>query len=233
LKTLVWGLFLTAAAPAAAQAPAAEAPKSEPKPAAGLSAEARKKALLDPKSADMKAQAPATYKVLFETTKGSFTVQVHRDWAPGGADRFYNLVRAGYYDDVRFFRVLSGFMAQFGINGDPKVNAAWRNAVIPDDAVKQSNTRGKITFATRGLNSRTTQVFINYANNSSLDAQKFSPFGEVVEGMDIVDALYSGYGEGAPRGKGPDQTRFQAEGNAYAKASFPKLDYVKRAVVLE
>jgi peptidyl-prolyl cis-trans isomerase A (cyclophilin A) len=154
---------------------------------------------------------------------------VHRAWAPHGADRFYNLVRAGYYDGVRFFRVLPGFMAQFGIHGDPVVSAAWRDQRIPDDPVRRTNVRGMVSFATAGPGTRTTQVFINFANNDRLDAMGFSPFGQVVEGMEVVDQLYADYGEGQPRGRGPDQGRMQAEGNAYLARQFPKLDTVKSA----
>jgi peptidyl-prolyl cis-trans isomerase A (cyclophilin A) len=176
-------------------------------------------------------QSPAVYKARFDTSKGTFVVEVHRDWAPNGADRFYNLVKNGFYDDTRFFRVISGFMVQFGINGDPRVAAPWRNATIKDDAVKQSNKRGTITFATAGPDSRTSQVFINFADNSALDRQGFSPFGQVTSGMSVVDALYSGYGEGAPSGRGPEQGRIQREGNAYLKNDFPSLDYVKKATI--
>jgi peptidyl-prolyl cis-trans isomerase A (cyclophilin A) len=161
-----------------------------------------------------------------------FVIEVQRDWAPYGADRFYELVKNGYFDGQRFFRVLSGFMAQFGIHGDPKVSAAWRERRIPDDPVKQSNTRGMVSFATAGPNTRTTQVFINYADNSALDGQGFAPFGRVVEGMDAVDRLFAGYGEGAPRGRGPDQGRIQGEGEAYLARDFPKLDSVKRATIV-
>ena len=182
--------------------------------------------------AALTAQAPADYKVKFDTSKGVFVVDVHRDWAPQGADRFYNLVKNGFYNNARFFRVISGFMVQFGISGDPKLAAAWREASIPDDPVKQSNTRGMITFATRGPNTRTTQVFIDYADNSRLDGMGFAPFGQVVSGMNVVDALYSGYGEGAPRGQGPEQGRIQSEGNAYLTQAFPKLDYIKTATIV-
>jgi len=181
--------------------------------------------------AALNEQAPATYKVKFDTSKGPFVVEVHRDWAPRGADRFYNLVKNGFYNNARFFRVISGFMVQFGINGDPAISAHWRGARIGDDPVKQSNTRGLITFATAGPNTRTTQVFINYANNSTLDGQGFAPFGQVISGMNVVDALYSGYGEGAPSGAGPEQGRVQSEGNAYLTSQFPKLDYIKSATV--
>jgi len=185
--------------------------------------------LMDP--ATLTEQAPATYKAKFETSKGAFVVEVTRAWAPTGADRFYNLVKNGYFDDVRFFRVIAGFMVQFGVNGDPALNAKWRVARVPDDRVTQSNKRGMITFATSGPNARTTQVFINFRDNGRLDDMGFAPFGRVVSGMDVVDKLYSGYGEGAPNGAGPDQNRIQFEGNAYLSKSFPKLDYVKKATI--
>src|SRR5579885_2402765 len=181
--------------------------------------------------ASLNETAPATYKVKFDTSKGTFVVEVHRDWAPNGADRFYNLVKNGYYNDTRFFRVISGFMVQFGINGDPKLNRVWRDANIKDDPVRASNKRGTITFATAGPDTRTTQVFINFANNSGLDRQGFAPFGQVVSGMNVVDALYSGYGEGAPNGQGPEQGRIQREGNAYLVREFGKLDYIKKAAI--
>lgn len=212
--------------PAPEPAPA-PAPPPAPAPAANVPP-----ALLDPSAAT--EQAPERFKVRFETTKGAFVVDVHRDWSPNGADRFYNLVRIGYYDGVKFFRAIDGFMVQFGINGyGSVVNDKWRPASIPDDPVKEHNTRGRVTFAKTGApNSRTTQIFVNYGDNRMLDGQGFSPFGEVVEGMDIVDSLYKGYGEGAPRGAGPDQGRVQSQGNAYLEAQFPKLDGVVRATVL-
>ena len=176
-------------------------------------------------------KAPATYKARFDTSKGVVVIQVTRAWAPNGADRFYNLVKNGFYDNVRFFRVISGFMVQFGINGDPALSAKWREANIKDDPVRQHNTRGMITFATAGPNTRTSQVFINFADNNALDGMGFAPFGKVVSGMDVVDKLYAGYGEGAPRGRGPDQGRLQSEGNAYLAKSFPKMDYVKKATI--
>ena len=181
--------------------------------------------------AALNEQAPAVYKARFDTSKGAFVVEVHRDWAPLGADRFYNLVKNGFFDNARFFRVVSGFMVQFGINGDPKVSAQWRAARINDDPVRQSNSRGMITFATAGPNTRTTQVFINFAGNSQLDGMGFAPFGQVISGMNVVDALYSGYGEGAPRGAGPDQGRIQQEGNAYLMKEFGNLDYIKKATI--
>jgi peptidyl-prolyl cis-trans isomerase A (cyclophilin A) len=183
--------------------------------------------------AALKEQAPPVYKVEFDTSKGPFVVEVHRDWAPNGADRFYNLVKNGFYDNTRFFRVLEGFMAQFGVNGDPKVSAVWREARIKDDPVKVSNKRTFVTFATAGPNTRTTQVFINYGDNSNLDGQGFSPFGQVVSGMKVVESLYSGYGEGAPGGRGPNQARVQSEGNAYLGSAFPNLDYVKKATITQ
>lgn len=183
--------------------------------------------------AALNEQAPATYKVRFDTTKGAFVVQVNRGWAPNGADRFYNLVKNGFYDDVRFFRVISGFMVQFGINGNPAVSAKWREARIPDDPVKASNTRGMITFAMAGPNTRTTQVFINFGDNARLDDSGFAPFGQVVSGMNVVDALNAEYGEGAPRGRGPDQGRLQREGNAYLGQEFSRMDYVKKATIVK
>jgi peptidyl-prolyl cis-trans isomerase A (cyclophilin A) len=183
--------------------------------------------------ASLNEKAPAVYQAKFDTSKGPFVVEVHRDWAPNGADRFYNLVKNGFYNDVRFFRVLEGFMAQFGINGDPSISAVWRNADIKDDPVKVSNGRGTITFATAGPNTRTTQVFINFGDNAGLDGQGFSPFGKVVSGMDVVDSLYGGYGEGAPRGAGPDQGQVQAQGNTYLQQDYPKLDYVKTATIVQ
>ena len=181
--------------------------------------------------AGLTEKAPETYKAKFDTSKGAFVITVHRAWSPQGADRFFNLVKAGYYDECRFFRVLDDFMAQVGINGNPAVQSAWRNAKIADDPVKESNKRGFASFATAGPGSRTTQFFINFKDNSSLDKSGFSPIGEVTTGMDIVDKLYSGYGEGAPRGRGPDQQKVQMEGNAYLNKDFPKLDYIKKATI--
>jgi peptidyl-prolyl cis-trans isomerase A (cyclophilin A) len=181
--------------------------------------------------AALNEKAPASYKVKFDTSKGAFVIQVNREWAPNGADRFYNLVKNGFYDNTRFFRVVPNFMVQFGINGDPKVNTVWRPARIPDDRVTQSNKRGYITFATSGPNSRTTQVFVNFKDNTFLDPQGFAPFGQVISGMNVVDQLYNGYGEGAPSGRGPDQGRIQMEGNSYLEKSFPQLDYIKKATI--
>lgn len=202
---------------------------------AALKAEGTKSASTAPAFADpakLTARAPESFKARFNTTKGTFTVEVTRSLAPNGADRFYNLVKSGYFTDIAFFRVVPGFMCQFGISGDPKISAKWREANIPDDPVKGSNTRGTITFATAGPNTRTTQLFINFGNNTSLDGQGFAPFGKVVEGMDVVDKINGEYGEGAPYGRGPDQQRIQMEGNAYLKKDFPNLDYIKSAALV-
>jgi peptidyl-prolyl cis-trans isomerase A (cyclophilin A) len=183
--------------------------------------------------AAMKETAPAKFSAKFDTSKGVFVIEVQRAWSPNGADRFYNLVKNGFFDDNRFFRVLEGFMAQVGLNGDPSVSAAWSNARIPDDPVKESNLRGYVTFAKASVpNTRTTQFFINFGDNVSLDKDGFAPFGRVTSGMDVVDKLYNGYGEGPPSGKGPSQGRIQAEGNAYLMKEFPKLDYIKTATIV-
>ena len=179
----------------------------------------------------LREPAPAIYKARFDTSKGVFVIQVNRAWAPNGADRFYNLVKNGYYDNVRFFLVIPGFMVQFGIHGDPGVSAQWRQAQIPDDKVTQSNKRGYVTFATAGPNTRTTQVFINFGDNAGIDGQGFSPFGQVIQGMDVVDRLNPEYGEGAPRGRGPDQGRLQQEGNAYLQKDFSRMDFVRKATI--
>jgi peptidyl-prolyl cis-trans isomerase A (cyclophilin A) len=189
----------------------------------------------NPRLADPSAlheTAPESYRARFTTSKGDFVIQVTRSWAPHGADRFYNLVTNGFFDECRFFRVVYGFMVQFGIHGDPALNSVWRNAKIPDDPVQQSNKRGFVTFATSGPDTRSTQVFINFTDrNSSLDGQGFAPFGQVVEGMEVVNKLFSGYGDAAPQGHGPDQNRLQNEGNAYLTKSFPKLDVIKKASI--
>jgi peptidyl-prolyl cis-trans isomerase A (cyclophilin A) len=181
--------------------------------------------------ASLNEKALDVYKVKFDTSQGTFQIEVHRDWAPNGADRFYNLVKNGFYNDTRFFRVIKGFMVQFGINGNPKISQVWRNANVADDPVEESNLRGFVTFATAGPNTRTTQVFINYGDNPSLDGQGFAPFGKVISGLDVVQHLYSNYGEGAARGEGPDQSRVQTEGNAYLQKNFPQLDYIKKATI--
>jgi len=178
--------------------------------------------------ASLKAKAPETYKVLFNTTHGDFTVEVHRAWAPIGADRFYNLVTSGFFTNAAFFRVVvtpRPFIVQFGLNASPAINKVWRNANIKDDPVKESNRRGTLVFATAGPNTRTTQLFINLNDNSPLDGQGFAPFGTVTEGMDVVDKIYPGYAEA------PDQGRITMEGKAYLDKNFPKLDSIKSAKV--
>jgi peptidyl-prolyl cis-trans isomerase A (cyclophilin A) len=219
--------FLVSAA-ASAQAPAKKSATSEPgAPAAKAAFDA---ALLQP--ATLHAKAPDEYDVKFVTTAGDFTMHVTRSWAPNGADRFYNLVRHHYYDGASFFRVISGFMAQFGLSAYPEVNKAWEDANIKDDPVAQSNHRGYVSFATAGPNTRTTQVFINYGNNAALDKSGFSPFAVVSDGMDVVDKLYSGYGEGAPDGHGPSQDLVGNRGRAYLEKNFPKLDVIRSATVV-
>jgi peptidyl-prolyl cis-trans isomerase A (cyclophilin A) len=207
--------------PAPAAAPAATA----------VPAAAANPALLSPQTATEKA--PEVFKAKLATTQGDIVIEVHRAWAPHGADRFYNLVKLGFYDDCRFFRVIDGFMAQIGINGDPTVQTKWRDANIPDDPpAGQSNRRGMATFATGGPNTRTTQFFINFKDNSFLDNQGFPPFGQVVEGEAVLDRLYRGYGEGAPGGSGPDQGQIQTRGNAYLTEQYPKLDSIKTARIV-
>ena len=216
-------LVLSSCSSKPAQPPAkrAEAPKQSPSKAAPKAA-----------SDDTTDRAPDKFAVALDTTKGTITIDVDRSFAPHGADRFYQLVKAGYYTDLAFFRVIPGFMAQIGLHGDPATNATWREKRIPDDPVNQSNTRGMVSFATAGPNTRTTQFFINFADNSRLDMSGFAPFGKVRD-MTVVDALYSGYGEGAPRGRGPSQALIQSRGNEYLRAQFPQLDYIKSAKVVD
>jgi len=186
---------------------------------------ARPNPLMNP--AALKAVAPELYRVKFTTTHGDFVVEVHRDWAPIGADRFYNLVRNRFFTDAAFFRVVPKFIVQFGLPANPAVSAVWQHANIKDDPVKQSNKRGTVVFATAGPNTRTTQLFVNFGDNgASLDGQGFAPFGTVTEGMDVVDGLYAGYGER------PDQGLLTAQGKAYLDQNFPKLDSIKSAVVI-
>lgn len=177
--------------------------------------------------------APEHYDIVFETTKGPFRARVHRDWSPNGADRLRELVEDGFFDGVAFFRVLDGFVAQFGISGDPATGARWRDRPIEDDPVKASNTKGTVSFAMAGPGTRTTQLFVNLADNTRLDDMGFSPVAEVVEGIDVVESLYGGYGEGAPRGNGPSQAELHQRGNEYLGESFPQLDYVTKAVIAE
>lgn len=189
--------------------------------------------LLDPAGAEMTAQAPAIYRVSFETSRGEFVVEANRSWAPNGADRFFNLVRHGFYDGASFFRVVSGFIVQFGIPADPGLSSIWSGQTIADDPVRESNRRGSLSFASRGSNTRTTQLFVNLADNERLDRQGFAPFARVVEGMEVVvDSLYSGYGDSSGFSPGPDQTRIEAEGNEYLQREFPRLDMIRTARVL-
>ena len=200
--------------------PAPAAPPPAP-PAPGSD-----KPLLNPKHPEMLKQAPATYTVRFNTSKGDFVIRVTRDWAPHGADRFYNLVRHGFFDGCRFFRVMPGFMAQVGLNGDPQVSSAWQEANIPDDPVKESNQRGYVCFAKTGApNSRSTQIFINYGDNSRLDKDGFAPFGKLVGGMEIVDEINAEYREQ------PNQGMIQMQGTPYLMRDFPKLDFITSATV--
>jgi peptidyl-prolyl cis-trans isomerase A (cyclophilin A) len=195
------------------------------KPPAGKTSPAGSRAsLLNP--ATLKAQAPDVYKVKFNTAKGDFVVQVTRAWSPLGADRFFNLVKNRFYDGAAFFRIVPGFVVQFGLSPDPAVSKAWREAKIGDDPVTQSNHRGYLSFATAGPGTRTTQVFINLVDNVRLDSMGFSPFGQVIEGMELIDKLNAEYGEQ------PDQGRIEAEGRSYLEKSFPRLDTIKSAVIL-
>jgi peptidyl-prolyl cis-trans isomerase A (cyclophilin A) len=235
MKNLSVSLLAVAAiaVPILAQQPAASKHATS-KPAATTSTAAKKptaassattsRALLNP--ALLKAKAPDVFKARFTTTKGDFVVEVHRDWSPLGADRFYNLVKNGFFNNAHFFRVVSGFVVQFGLSPSPAVNKAWKDADIQDDPVKQTNSKGSITFATSGPNTRTTQLFINLGENARLDGMGFSPFGTVIEGMDVVEKFYTGYGEA------PDQGQIEAEGNAYLDRNFPLLDSIKVARVV-
>ncbi|MFM7866417.1 MAG: peptidylprolyl isomerase [Planctomycetaceae bacterium] len=182
--------------------------------------------LAEAQEAAKSAQSPEKFRVKFETSCGDFVVEVQREWAPQGADRFHELVKAGFYDECRFFRVVPGFVVQWGMNGDPAVYAKWKDKEIKDDKVTQSNREGMITFASRGPNTRTCQLFINLADNERLDELGFAPFGKVVEGLDVVKKITSEYGQR------PQQPLIQEEGNAYLKKEFPKMDYIKKAAVV-
>ena len=196
---------------AAAEAPAAPVEA----PAAAPAADA----------AEWPETAPDVFKVTFDTSKGPFVVEAHKEWAPLGVQRFYDLVRQGIFNDAYFFRVVPGFVVQFGIPGDPALAAKWQNNRIQDDPVKHSNKPGTLTFATSGPNSRTSQLFINYGNNANLDGMGFAAFGEVIQGKDIVKAITAEYGER------PNQGMIQAQGNAYLKQAFPRMDYIKTATL--
>lgn len=177
-------------------------------------------------------KAPDVFNVNFDTSKGTVIVECHRDWAPIGVDHFYTLVKTGFYDGSRFYRVLRDFVAQFGINGDPKINEMWANAPIPDDPVRQSNVRGMLTYAASSMpNSRSTQLFFNLRNNANLDGMGFAPIGRVTTGMEVVDSFYNSYGETAPSGQGPDPMQIGTQGNQYLESHFPRLDFVKKATI--
>ena len=244
IATLTFSALLAAAgATTSAQTPAkpATGTPAQPKPAPakpGAAPTTQKPATAKPATAKpappnpalrtpakLKDVAPATFRANFETSIGAFVVEVTRAWAPKGADRFYNLVKYGYFDGNRFFRVIPNFMVQFGINGDPKLNAVWSEANIADDPVTQTNKRGYITFATRGPNTRTTQLFINFRDNGGLDSQGFAPFGQVVSGMEVVDKINAEHRET------PDQGLIQSQGNAYLMKQFPRLDFIKKASI--
>jgi len=219
MKTFL--ISLLACGMALAQTPAAT---KKAAPAAKKAAPVAAPDLLKPNT--LKARAPEVYKAKFVTTKGDFIIQVTRAWAPQGADRFYNLVRGGFFKDAAFFRTIPNFMTQFGIPARPDVAAAWDHAYLIDDRVTQSNKRGMVTFATAGPNTRTTQIFINYGDNVRLDSDGFAPFGQVIEGMDVVDKFFGGYGET------PDQGRITAFGKAYLDKSFPNLDHIVTASIM-
>jgi peptidyl-prolyl cis-trans isomerase A (cyclophilin A) len=225
MKSILVALALSASL-AAAQTPAPKAPaKTAPaKTAPAHTATALRPSLLNP--ASLHAKAPAVFKAKFTTTAGDFVVEVHRDWAPLGADRFYNLVRNGYFTNASFFRVVPGFVVQFGLSANPAVNNVWKEAKIQDDPVLQSNKRGFLVFATAGPNTRTTQLFINFADNTRLDSMGFAPFGKVAEGMDVVDKIYPGYGES------PRQDLLTDQGDTYVAANFPKIDKIKLARIV-
>jgi peptidyl-prolyl cis-trans isomerase A (cyclophilin A) len=233
VKSLI--LLIASASLALAQPPAPAKTAAPPKKAAATPAKtgapAAKTAssgssrLMNP--ASLNAKAPEVYRAKFTATKGDFVVEVTRAWAPLGADRFYNLVKNGFYNNAPFFRVVPNFIVQFGLAANPAVSNAWKDANLKDDPVKQGNKKGTITFATAGPGTRTTQVFISLKDNDFLDGQGFSPFGTVTEGMDIVASLYSGYGE-----NGPDQGRLTAEGKPYVDKNFPKIDSIRTATII-
>ncbi len=218
-------------APPPPKAPETAAEKTAAAAAAAVPAPPTE-AILHPDAGKLAAAGPDSFSVHMVTSRGEFDLMVHRKWAPKGSDRLYYLVSNGFFEGVRFFRVLDGFMAQFGVSGDTTVSRVWRDLHLADDPVTQSNTRGRLTFATAGPNTRTTQLFINFGNNTQLDKAGFAPVGEVTNGMAVVDSLYNGYGEGNEGGgKGPAQGRLGMEGNPYLKKDFPKLDYIVTAKI--
>lgn len=182
-------------------------------------------------AAAKKGRAPDVYQVNLDTSKGAVVIEVHRDWAPIGADHFHTLVKTGFYDGNRFFRVVRNFVVQFGINGDPKTNQLWSNTNLPDDAVKESNVKGTLTYAALGPYTRGTQVFFNLKDNQTLDSRGFAPIGKVISGMDVVERFYSSYGDMPPGGQGPDPSKIDLQGNDYLASRFPRLDYIKKATI--
>lgn len=223
MKSLLIVIALSASLLTAAQTPAHKSSGASTGSAHAAPAPARP-SLLNP--ASLHAKAPDIFKARFTTTAGDFVVEAHRNWAPLGADRFYNLVRNGYFTNAAFFRVVPGFVVQFGLSANPAVNKVWKDANIQDDPVVQSNKRASLVFATAGPNTRTTQLFINFGDNARLDAMGFAPFATVVEGMDVVDKIYSGYGES------PSQESITEQGDAYLAANFPKIDRIKLARIV-
>jgi peptidyl-prolyl cis-trans isomerase A (cyclophilin A) len=213
LAVLLAALFTTACSPGE------EAPRAAPDP------------LLRP--AAFTGTAPPVFRVRFETSEGAFVVDVYRNWAPLGADRFYNLVVGGFFDDSRVYRVVDGFVAQFGLHRDPYVNQAWKTEFLVDDPVARENTRGRVTFAKGGRHTRTTELFINLRDNPQLDGEGFAPIGEVVEGMDVVDRFHAAYGDGPPRGEGPYQAMVEARGNGYLDEEFPDLTRIVQASLVD
>ncbi len=196
----------------------------------GCSSPDESKKAAAPKPALKAEKTPDVFQAVFDTSRGQVVIEVHRDWAPVGVDHFYWLIKTGFYDGVRFFRVTRNYV-QFGINGDATTNGLWSTARLPDDKVKQSNVKGTLSFAHLGANSRTTQLFFNMKNNKDLDKQGFAPLGKVIAGMDVVERLYSAYGEVAPRGQGPDPTKIEVQGHTYLDSKFPRLDYIKKATI--
>lgn len=229
-RSAALALVLIASACEKAPAPPAKAPDTVAAAPAAPAAPPSE-ALLRPDATKLFSAAPDSFAVHFVTSRGAFDLKVHRGWAPKGADRLYYLVSNNFYDGIRFYRVINGFMAQFGAAGDTAVAHVWADRKFNDDPVKHSNKRGTLTFATGGPDTRTTQLFINYRDNAQLDAMGFAPLAEVTDGMTVVDSLYNGYGEGAPQGQGPDQGQLAREGNAYLIRQFPRLDYIVSARV--
>ncbi|HEY2018413.1 MAG TPA: peptidylprolyl isomerase [Bryobacteraceae bacterium] len=185
----------------------------------------------EPKAAQKDEPTPEVFKVNLDTSKGAIIVEIHRAWAPAGVDHFYTLVKTGFYNGDRFFRVVRNSIVQFGINGDPQLNRLWSTANLSDDPVKEKNVKGTLTYATTGANGRATQLFFNLRDNRPLDKQGFAPIGKVVTGMDVVESIYSSYGDWPPRGQGPDPAKIETQGNEYLQSHFPRLDYIKKATI--